>query len=250
MGRIIMTTTILCLIAICVAGKSSQSPSNYERSPQTHIASASATSTQDQRPSDETQDTESNAPRWCAALKRPDWWLVVVAVLTALAVGWQAFETRRSAKAMQKSTELQEVQNRQWLDIENWRADAGTPFPSVTMVLLGATFDIVNPTKMPLTLRLISVGRRGEKPFDIPARRVLAPRGRYPVIVPDILPVNRLASSEGSGLNFAIVGTIKYIDAFEHHRDQPFGCMCVCTHEGMQFNPFDGILPAQDHEKK
>jgi hypothetical protein len=42
-------------------------------------------------------------PRWWA---KPDWWILAVATLTAFVIGWQSWETRKSASASEKSVLL------------------------------------------------------------------------------------------------------------------------------------------------
>jgi hypothetical protein len=46
----------------------------------------------------------SNA-MWYSALERPDWWVVIIAALTGLAVAWQSLETRRAVQAMRASNQ-------------------------------------------------------------------------------------------------------------------------------------------------
>jgi hypothetical protein len=48
----------------------------------------------------ETETTHNGPPSWCTALKRPEWWLVIVAILTGLAIAYQAREMRRATEAM------------------------------------------------------------------------------------------------------------------------------------------------------
>jgi hypothetical protein len=38
---------------------------------------------------------------WHTVLEKPDWWVVIVAALTGVAIAWQALETRRATQAMQ-----------------------------------------------------------------------------------------------------------------------------------------------------
>jgi hypothetical protein len=48
-----------------------------------------------------------------------EWALVVVGAITLVAIWYQATETSRSAKATQKSVELQENLHQQWVDVEH-----------------------------------------------------------------------------------------------------------------------------------
>jgi hypothetical protein len=60
-----------------------------------------------------------------AALKRPEWWLVVAALLTLCAIAYQAREMRRATAAMSKSTDAvnrqAEIMERQTVAIERER---------------------------------------------------------------------------------------------------------------------------------
>jgi hypothetical protein len=80
-----------------------------------------------------------------------EWALVVVGAITLLAIWYQARETSRSAKAAQKSVELQERLHQQWVDVEHWKGDADFPSDD-NQVRLKIGFDVLNLTSMPLTL--------------------------------------------------------------------------------------------------
>lgn len=47
----------------------------------------------------------SNSSMWYSALERPDWWVVIIAALTGLAIAWQSFETRRATQAMRANNQ-------------------------------------------------------------------------------------------------------------------------------------------------
>jgi hypothetical protein len=70
--------------------------------------------------------------------------LVVVGFITAGAIIWQSWETRKAADAAKRSVELQAVQ---WVALKNWRTSCPRPD------WLKIEVDIVNETNFPLTLQ-------------------------------------------------------------------------------------------------
>ena len=82
----------------------------------------------------------------------------IIGIITFGIIGWQSFETRRAANAMQASVghmerglALQEVALRQWVAIEDWLS-VGL-FDNKMTPKLQIQFDVVNPTPLPLTLK-------------------------------------------------------------------------------------------------
>jgi hypothetical protein len=47
----------------------------------------------------------ADSPHWYTALKRPEWWVVIVAALTGGVIGWQSWETRKAAQATETNVE-------------------------------------------------------------------------------------------------------------------------------------------------
>ena len=60
---------------------------------------------------------------WYTVLERPDWWLVIVGVLTAAVIAWQSFETRRAAQAMRDSNQATARSQRARLSIREEHED-------------------------------------------------------------------------------------------------------------------------------
>jgi hypothetical protein len=56
-----------------------------------------------------------NAPEWYTALERPDWWLVIVATLTAGVICWQSIETRKAAQSALLNAQAMITAERPWL---------------------------------------------------------------------------------------------------------------------------------------
>ena len=60
---------------------------------------------------------------WYTPFEDPNWWLVIVASLTGLFIGWQAWETRKSAESTAKQGALQREMLRPRLTISNILGD-------------------------------------------------------------------------------------------------------------------------------
>ena len=57
------------------------------------------------RLTDGVDEAKTDPPHWYTGLTRPDWWLVIIAALTGIAVAYQAGEMRRATAEMQKSAQ-------------------------------------------------------------------------------------------------------------------------------------------------
>ena len=51
----------------------------------------------------DTQHSDDDPPHWYQPIERPDWWLVIIAALTGLAIAYQAREMRRTTQVMKDS---------------------------------------------------------------------------------------------------------------------------------------------------
>jgi hypothetical protein len=157
-----------------------------------------------------------------------EWVLVVVGAITFLAIWYQAGETSRSAKAAQKSVELQQTLHQQWVDVEHWRGAADFPSDD-KQVRLKIGFDILNPTSMPLTLDSIQTtitSSHNTQKFDQTVKNTLIPQKAYAVTVVLMLRPEEVSRLLESGLQFTVSGSIKYTDAFEKKRTQLFAIAC------------------------
>jgi hypothetical protein len=129
-----------------------------------------------------TANTAADHPILNEAVKKPEWWLVVAALLTLVAIAYQAREMRRATAVMLKSTEamqrqteilerstaaseksvrLQEIVQQQWIQVSGWRIEDRSSAeeipPRFTIVV-----DISNPTNAPLTLQFVSMRGAGK----------------------------------------------------------------------------------------
>lgn len=94
-------TMLLCAVAfiLCFASKANQVSASYQQEP--GLRGQGQTSGADDLGSPAKQNaTESKTPHWYAS---PEWILVIVGSFTFIVIGWQAWETRRSADAASAS---------------------------------------------------------------------------------------------------------------------------------------------------
>jgi hypothetical protein len=109
MRQLVKIIPVLLLLTLVASGKRIQTGNadNNGTQQKTEVSTASAN---DERPDARPQAANSNSPRWYAALKRSDWWVVIVASLTLLFIAWQAYETKL---AVQGTAESVDAINRQ-----------------------------------------------------------------------------------------------------------------------------------------
>lgn len=127
----------------------------------------------------------------------PEWVAIVVAIVTAIVIGWQAIEmrratavmernteeTRKSAEAARKSVDLQEVGMQQWVDLKNWQnVRSANPDGNSTVAIY---FDIINPTNWPLTL-VATAFRIGDVEVENTHLIQLPPKEPYTVHISNI----------------------------------------------------------------
>lgn len=199
------------------------------------------------------------SPHWYAALKQPEWWLVIAAVLTLGAVGYQAREMRRATVVMWKSTDavqrqteilerstvateksvrLQEIIQQQWIQISGWRIEDRnsvdeTP-PRFTIVM-----DISNPTSAPLTLQSVSMRGAGKSVgVGMGIQNILAPKESFKFGYTAVLKPEEVPLYSASNLVLVLKGSIFYVDAFGNRKEQPFSQSCICGIQSAQFSPF------------
>ena len=89
------------------------------------------------------EKADDHSPHWCAALKRPEWWLFIAAVFSFGAIADQARESARATKAMRDGIKLQSESLRPRLMI-----DAGiSPF-----------MDMIGGNKITVDIAFINTG--------------------------------------------------------------------------------------------
>jgi hypothetical protein len=103
----VKTTVILCVIAVGFLAQPSKAPKDNKADTTDH-APNTITVVNNEEPRADTPTPEHGIHRVYAALKRPDWWLVIVAAITAAFICWQARETAGATRAMRDSIPHQE----------------------------------------------------------------------------------------------------------------------------------------------
>lgn len=97
-----ITVFALVLLAVSMPGKPNQT-SNKDKQGTSQKNETSTALKHNERTEEHPDKTNSNPPDRYAAIKRPEWWLVVAAFLTLVFVAWQAYETRRAVKGAAES---------------------------------------------------------------------------------------------------------------------------------------------------
>jgi hypothetical protein len=159
----------------------------------------------------------------------PNLLLVFVGIITAGFVGWQALETRRSAKAMQDSIRLQEAQMKQSVELGNWKGgeelsyfdDRGSPF-------LMIEFDIFNPTDHGMTLLGIKWDIGGQQDHIEINALLPAKRGHPTAISYEPNADQIVAYTNKSPLELRVNATVNFTDVMGEMRTQDFGVQFQC----------------------
>jgi hypothetical protein len=148
-------------------------------------------------------------------------------------------EIERSTKATEKSVELQEVLNQQWLEFENWKImDGGTDAEIGTVILI--SFDIVNPTKMPLTISGYSVSVKGQD-TSVQFGRTIAPAKSYSVKLDRLLEGKESEDYIAGKLILPLTCSVPYIDAFTKPQQARSDFCFLCGPHGFQpYNHYRG----------
>lgn len=237
-----MMKRFIAIVALCLAinpaikpdqhTKESKAASDKEREPPVVVFDDSKTTA-------ETNSEPQERPKWYRTVNWSNWALVLVAAITGFAVGWQARETAKSAEATQRSVELQEVLNQQWLEFENWKImDGGTEAEIGTVILI--SFDIVNPTKMPLTISGYSVSVKGQD-TSVQFARTIAPAKSYSVKLDRLLEGKESEDYNAGKLILPLTCSVPYIDAFTKPQQAESDFCFLCGPHGFQaYNRYRG----------
>jgi hypothetical protein len=205
-----------------------------------------------------------------AALKKPEWYLVILALLTLYVINKQAREMARATNEMKRSTaavekqadilerqtravensvELQKTLKRQWVNLENWKLKGEqVNRANVKSIFVGISFDVTNPTDMLLQLRHVEIfaleGNQVKSP-NIP----LSPTEPYLAFFQ--IKLNERETSEyfSDSLRLLIFGNIDFKDNFGEKRSQAFGYICMGGITGTGFRQYDRWLTNDDEDE-
>jgi len=190
-----------------------------------------------------------DAPHHDAPLKRPDWWVVIVATVTGLFVAWQAFETRKAADASWKSIALQEAAYQQWIEFHNWTA-------SLDYIekehFLDVQVEILNPTAWPLTLVdgyiAFSRGADGGGGYseDFNESISLVPKIPHKVTVLVEITKRQAEIFKKENLNLSVSGKFRYVGALQKPTIQELRGILFCSENGKpEFRAILSMIPKQ-----
>jgi hypothetical protein len=93
---LIVALGLALLINFSPRGECQQNPAQTQQRSANQLTVPSS----QQHATRETATTHNDPPRW---YKAPEWILVIVGGITAFVIGWQSWETRRSASAMERA---------------------------------------------------------------------------------------------------------------------------------------------------
>jgi hypothetical protein len=167
-------------------------------------------------------------PRWHKFVAWPEGITVWAILFTLVAISWQSYETRKSAKAALKSIKLQEIQLRQWVEVDDWKTSAPFTQPTTKEADLTVSFQVFNPTKIPLTLKSIvaTAGPIWEPEFrgsmSTSMQYALAPDSGYPIAIKVPMKGEIFLRYERRQLALVVSIDVGFEDLFDIRRDQKF----------------------------
>ena len=90
-------SVLIFFLAISVTCKPNQAGNKDKQGPDQKNG-AVVTSEHKEKTEANPEKADANSPEWYAALKRPEWWLVIVGFLSLVFVAWQAYETKEAVR--------------------------------------------------------------------------------------------------------------------------------------------------------
>lgn len=139
--------------------------------------------------------------------------LVAVGIFTFIGVLIQAVETRRAAQAARDSVRIQEAALRQWIRTKNWWIE----WPGGNVIDI--TFDVVNPTQIPLWLDLAVLKTGSEEKGD-GAGVWLVPKKSYRMAFRFSLTDEQKFKMEKAELAIDLECSVCFRDAMKNHWQQ------------------------------
>lgn len=171
--------------------------------------------------------------RW---FQRPDWWVVIVATITAGVIVWQVIEMRRATDAMKENTDvvrngiaLQQTAMKQWVVLKNWAHDVRMEAPDVWMLTIRC--EVCNASNYPMTL--ITTAMQVENRERMAERMAnhnipLAPTVAHGIETQGI-PIDYKAYLDKGSVTFVVFGAVWYLDCFDKIQTFPFSGTLWCA---------------------
>ena len=147
---------------------------------------------------------------------------VCVALGGIYAIYKQTEATAQSAKAAADSVKLQEIGLKQWIELSHWQVELEA------LSRLNLTFQLVNPTKLPLTLDTVVITTKGPKTETIRAGSLLAPENPFVIKMKIDIDVFGYAELRSSGFSFGLVCAVRFTDCLEQYWEQTLGRIILC----------------------
>lgn len=273
---------IVVLVALCaslvVNGEKPQShPNQNKQEPDRTAQSASdalggtITVVNQQAPQGQANSHPAKSPSYLDRLFSPEnipnIALVIVGAITAYYIAKQARETKLATQAMQRSTRLQEVGLRQWVDTDNWTISATKYIHYVLGRLIGQikekpetidieiTFDVVNSSPRPLTVQKVAAdvhiaGRQDWQNIVSDDKNHVPPEGKHHVVLPVTLTGDEVDRYILDRLQVSVSGRVFYEDGLGNGNEQTFSECAKCGVNGSKFFAYIGKAPTEQSQDR
>jgi hypothetical protein len=191
------------------------------------------------------EDAARQLPRWYRVFGWPEGITTLAILLTLLAIADQTAQTRKAAEAAKESVIatrdsvlLQEKALEQWLVIDNWKAEIGSPLLDDKYLFIQV--DIVNRTQYPITinegvLAFIIRGGGGQDTYIFTEHTFLPPGVPHEVSVLVEITENQAAAFATSPLLVTVFGSFIHIGALRRPTIQKLWGELSCAEFGVTF---------------
>jgi hypothetical protein len=213
------------------SGQLSQNPSNGEQSSNAaELRAIADTITKYEQETASSQNQETPYEKESIKLQ---WFLLGIGVTqtvalvgTLLALIYQSSKTAQAARAAQKSVELQEIIQQQWLITEGWRRE-GQGSREESPPRFTIAMEITNPTDLPVTVKVIKIGIRGSGVTRTVGNKLAPGRSIKSTVGPITVSKEDLPKYMDYRLVVPVSGFVIYDDGFKKEQTQSFAEWCV-----------------------
>lgn len=162
---------IAAIVAVSLSGQPNQTANQKQKPAKQSQPTVLPEDSQNKQTSGQADQPkpDTNPPKWYAALERPDWWVVGLALITACVICWQSWEMRKSAKGAQKAAEATLLNTQVVINAERaW-----------------IVVDVESPVPGKFNFIAKNVGRTPAKVMSIWSSQIITQRGKTLCIPPD-----------------------------------------------------------------
>jgi hypothetical protein len=207
-------------------------------------------------PSQDTDDGKPKPPWWNVLLAWPEGITAWLLLLTLSAIVWQAWETRRAAKATEKSVDLNAAANSQWIKLKLLdmysEVEKGEPDPP-SSITLRCRLAILNPSTQPLTLHKVKVDIARDEAWDaceFDFYEVVPPgEDGEIVIVPIYLGAEETAEYLKSGVEYSIAIHALFTGVNGRESSQSWGDLIYFRKGQVEWNASIGKSPQRKYKE-